>query len=352
MMQDEFYMHRALELAERGRTLVAPNPMVGAVLVYEDRIIGEGYHRQWGQPHAEVNAIASVKEVELLPLCTMYVSLEPCSHYGKTPPCAKLIIDKQIPRVVIGMKDPHDKVAGKGIKMLEDAGVKVIVGVCEQECQELNKRFVTYFTQRRPYVILKWAESSDGFIDSNRDSAEKKPVRLSNEVTKTLNHQIRTQEAAILVGTNTALLDNPHLTSRKWGPKNAVRVLLDRQGRVPRSYHFFDDSTRTLILTCETTEARLPLEKSEQTKYVRLTSEALPQQILKRLYEEELTSVIIEGGKQLLETFIEAGLWDECRIETAPILLHEGVSSPKIEGRLVSCTNILGQTFRLLTPKS
>lgn len=325
MHTDELYMRRCLQLAAQAAGQTAPNPMVGAVVVCNDRIIGEGYHHRCGEPHAEVNAIASVQQPELLRQSTLYVNLEPCSHYGKTPPCAKLIIDKKIPRVVVGMGDPNERVNGRGIAMLREAGVEVVTFVLEEACRHLNRRFVTFHTQRRPYVILKWAQTADGFIDKLRTDRHTPPLRISNNITKTLNHQMRTEESAILVGTNTALLDNPHLTARKWSGRNPVRMLVDRTLRIPTDYNLYDGTVPTVIFTDETAE------NSTNITFVQLDfGRNIAPQILDYLYQNNLQSIIVEGGRQLLQAFIDAGLWDEAHIETAPIAIEQGVPAPKI----------------------
>lgn len=327
MNDDEIYMGRCLQLAEQAAGETSPNPMVGAVIVYKGRIIGEGYHKHYGQAHAEVNAIASVKNPELLKDATMYVSLEPCSHYGKTPPCSKLIIDKHIKKVVIGMTDPNPKVCGRGIKMLKEAGVEVEKGVLEKECFELNRRFITFFIKKRPYVILKWAQTSDGFIDKIRTDPAIPPLKISNEITKTLNHQIRSEEAAILVGTNTALLDNPKLTTTKWDGHNPVRVILDKDRRIPETYHIFDGKAPTLIFT------EKDCQNTDYVEYIKIHfEENVVPQILNVLYQKEINSVIVEGGTHTLTSFIESGLWDECHIETSPVKIGNGVKAPKIKG--------------------
>ncbi|MDY6037123.1 MAG: bifunctional diaminohydroxyphosphoribosylaminopyrimidine deaminase/5-amino-6-(5-phosphoribosylamino)uracil reductase RibD [Paludibacteraceae bacterium] len=325
MHTDELYMRRCLQLAHQAAGHTAPNPMVGAVVVYDGRIIGEGYHHRCGEPHAEVNAIASVQNPELLRHATLYVNLEPCSHYGKTPPCAKLIIEKKIPRVVVGMGDPNERVNGRGIAMLREAGVEVVTFVLEDECRQLNRRFVTFHTQHRPYVILKWAQTADGFIDVARTDNHTPPLRISNNITKTLNHQMRTEEAAILVGTNTALLDNPHLTARKWSGQNPVRMVVDRTLRIPTDYHLYDGTTPTVIFTDETAENRTNITFAK----LDFGHNIVPQ-ILDYLYQNNLQSVIVEGGRQLLQAFIDAGVWDEAHIETAPMVVGCGVPAPKI----------------------
>ncbi len=323
METDELYMRRCLQLAQQAEGQTAPNPMVGAVLVHNGVIIGEGYHHRCGLPHAEVNAIASVKNPELLPQSTLYVSLEPCSHYGKTPPCAKLIIEKRIPRVVVGMGDPNEKVNGRGIAMLREVGVEVIEHVLEPECRWLNRRFITFHTKKRPFILLKWAQTADGFIDKIRDDASTPPLRISNEVTKTLNHQIRSVESAILIGTNTALLDNPHLTSRKWGSRNPVRMVVDRSLRIPADYRLLDDSAPTVVFNATKDET------IGNISYVRLDFEQnIVPQMVDYLYQHELQSVIVEGGRQLLQSFIDLDLWDEARIETSPVTIGDGVKAP------------------------
>lgn len=278
-------MYRCLELAKKGQGYVAPNPMVGAVIVHEGKIIGEGFHRKYGESHAEVNAIRSVKNQELLKHSTLYVNLEPCSHYGKTPPCAKLILEKQISKVIIGQEDPDPKVSGRGIKMLQDAGIEVGVGVLKQKCEELNKRFITFVTQKRPYIILKWAQSSDGFIDKIRELNDgRKPVQFSNDFTKILVHKMRAEESAIMVGSRTKQLDNPLLNVRYWFGNDPVKIKADSKKPLP--------------------------------------------DLLSELYEKGLQSLIVEGGATLLQSFIDEKLWDEARIEVSPIQLNEGVKAP------------------------
>jgi diaminohydroxyphosphoribosylaminopyrimidine deaminase/5-amino-6-(5-phosphoribosylamino)uracil reductase len=282
---EEKYMYRCLELAKKGQGYVAPNPMVGAVIVHEGKIIGEGFHRKYGESHAEVNAIRSVKNQELLKHSTLYVNLEPCSHYGKTPPCAKLILEKQISKVIIGQEDPDPKVSGRGIKMLQDAGIEVGVGVLKQKCEELNKRFITFVTQKRPYIILKWAQSSDGFIDKIRELNDgRKPVQFSNDFTKILVHKMRAEESAIMVGSRTKQLDNPLLNVRYWFGNDPVKIKADSKKPLP--------------------------------------------DLLSELYEKGLQSLIVEGGATLLQSFIDEKLWDEARIEVSPIQLNEGVKAP------------------------
>ena len=330
MEQHELYMSRCLQLAQQAEGHTAPNPMVGAVIMCDGVIIGEGYHHRCGEPHAEVNAIRSVNDQNLLMKSTLYVNLEPCSHYGKTPPCAQLIIDKKIPRVVVGMGDPNPKVNGRGIQMLREAGVEVVENVLNQQCHILNKRFVTMYTKKRPFVILKWAQTQDGFIDAWRTTSEIPPLRISNEVTKTLNHQIRSIESAILVGTNTALLDNPHLTARKLNTRNPVRMVVDKSLRVPSDYRIYDQTTPTVIFTDKM------VENKTNITFVKLDfSKAIVPQIVDYLYQVNLSSLIVEGGTQLLQAFIDANLWDEVYIETSPEIIGAGVKAPNISMKII-----------------
>lgn len=325
-MEEEKYMRRCIELARNGRCNVSPNPMVGAVIVFEGKIIGEGYHIRCGEAHAEVNAIRSVKNPALLKHSTIYVSLEPCSHYGKTPPCADLIIEKQIPRIVIGCKDPFNEVAGRGIQKLRDAGRKVTVGVLEKECRELIKHFITFNTLHRPYITLKWAESADGYVDVCR--TEGQPEILSTPLTSMLVHKKRAEADAILVGTHTALLDNPSLTVRNWAGQDPVRLVLDRNLSLPTNLHLFDGRVKTLIFTEKDPAGRMNVE------YIRLdfTKDLLPQ-LLEVLYRQKLQSLLVEGGSRLLQSFINAGLWDEIFVEKSSRLLHAGVKSPEISDK-------------------
>lgn len=301
-------MQRCIQLAKCGAVGAPPNPMVGAVIVHEGKIIGEGYHRRCGGPHAEVNAIRSVRDESLLRDSTIYVSLEPCSHYGKTPPCADLIIEKQIPRVVVGCLDPFAKVNGQGIRKLRDAGIEVEVGVLEKECLELNRRFITFYQLHRPFVTLKWAQSEDGFMDAERDESEE-PVQFSTTFTQTLVHQLRAMHQAIMVGTKTVLTDNPTLTTRLWKGPNPLRVTIDRYGVLPESVHLKDGKVPTVIY--DTGNLR---------------------EIMSDLYKRGVQSLMVEGGGRLLQHFIDEGLWDEARVEIAPFCLDRGVSAPQMKG--------------------
>lgn len=322
-MEEEKYMRRCIELAKNGLCNVAPNPMVGAVIVCDGRIIGEGYHVRCGEAHAEVNAIRSVKDESLLKRSTIYVSLEPCSHYGKTPPCADLIIEKQIPRIVIGCRDPFSKVAGRGIQKLQNAGREVIVGVLEEECLHLIRRFITFNTLRRPFITLKWAESADRFIDIERIDGN--PVLLSSPLTSMLVHKKRAENTAIMVGRRTALLDNPFLTVRNWYGRNPIRIVLDCNLSLPNDLQIFNGEVPTLVFT----EKEHPEEKS--VSYITIDFAHNPlNQIMEELYQRNIQSLLVEGGSQLLQSFIDNELWDEAYIEKCPKRLYSGVKAPEI----------------------
>ncbi|WP_277132000.1 bifunctional diaminohydroxyphosphoribosylaminopyrimidine deaminase/5-amino-6-(5-phosphoribosylamino)uracil reductase RibD [Bacteroides congonensis] len=325
-MEEEKYIRRCIELAANGLCNVAPNPMVGAVIVCDGRIIGEGYHIRCGEAHAEVNAICSVKDESLLQRSTIYVSLEPCSHYGKTPPCADLIIEKQIPRIVIGCQDPFSKVAGRGIQKLRDAGREVIVGVLEKECRHLIRRFITFNTLHRPFITLKWAESADHFIDIERTN--EKPMILSSPLSSMLVHKKRAEADAIMVGRRTALLDNPSLTVRNWYGHNPIRIVLDRSLSLPNDLQIFDGDIPTLIFT----EKKRSEEKN--ITYITIDFNHNPLiQIMEELYQRKIQSLLVEGGSQLLQSFIDNGLWDEAFIEKCPSRLYSGVKAPEISDK-------------------
>lgn len=326
-MTDEQYMRRCLQLAEQGLGRTYTNPMVGAVVVHNDTIIGEGYHHKAGEPHAEVNAINSVKDKELLKESTIYVSLEPCAHYGKTPPCADLIIRMGIPRVVVGCVDSFSKVAGEGIKRIRNAGREVIVGVLEKECRELNKRFFCYHENHRPYIILKWAESADGFISL----ADRTPVWLTDDVAKREVHKQRSEEMSILIGSGTANSDNPSLTTREWHGSSPIRVLFSPNEHIDDGLKLFNDGLGLLVLTDNASRSE------DNIKYIQLDT-SLPSralQISKALYDEGIQSVIIEGGQQTLQTFIDADLWDEAFVYYGEKLLHNGIKAPIIDAEKV-----------------
>lgn len=318
-------MQRCVQLAKLGAGKVAPNPMVGSVLVHEGRIIGEGYHQLYGYAHAEVNCINSVKpqDQHLIPASTIYVSLEPCAHYGKTPPCANLIVEKQIREVVIGCVDTFSKVAGKGIEILQNAGITVRTGILEAACRALNARFFTFHEQQRPYVILKWAQSPAGFMGT----VDGKPLRISNQFSDRLVHRWRSEEMSILVGTNTALKDNPRLNNRLWTGKDPIRLVIDRESKIPADYHLKDGSVETIFFTEENISFDKPL---------------IPQ-LLQHLHQRNIQSVLVEGGANILQQFIEAGLWDEARVIIGTQLFPGGLAAPLLpEALLTSQTDLEG----------
>lgn len=318
-------MHRCLQLAKQGAGNVAPNPMVGAVMVYENRIIGEGYHQQYSQAHAEVNCINNVSEASrsLMEKSTLYVSLEPCAHYGKTPPCADLIIRNGIPNVVIGCKDSYAEVDGKGIQKLQQAGVNVIVGILEKEAEELNKRFFTFHIKKRPYIILKWAQSADGKIANEDFSA----VKISKEITNRLVHKWRSEEVAILVGTNTALHDNPSLTNRLWQGNNPIRLVLDSQLKLPASSHLFDGAVNTIVFNQVKDE-----EKNDILFYKLTANEDIIASLLNALHLLNIQSVLVEGGAALLQSFINKNYWDEARVITnEQLIIGNGINAPQLK---------------------
>lgn len=324
MQKDEFYMKRCLQLAAIGRSTTAPNPMVGAVVVHKGKIIGEGYHTAYGYAHAEVEAIASVRNQELLKESTIYVNLEPCSHYGKTPPCASLIISKKIPSVVIGTYDPFPSVAGKGVEMLLNAGVKVKIGILEKECRDLNRYFFCFLEKRRPYIILKWAQTRDGFIDRIREEGtEAKPTPISNMITQMRVHKLRSEVQSILIGTNTAINDNPSLTVRNWRGIHPLRLIIDRKEKIPKDYKIFNDNVPTIVF-CSTKSFKV-----NHIEYVPLNfeKEIIPQ-LLNNLYDRRIHSVLVEGGSYLLQKFINSGVWDEIQIEDSEILFGNGLAAP------------------------
>lgn len=329
MTIDEKYMHRCLQLARKGESFVEPNPMVGAVIVCNDRIIGEGYHRKFGGSHAEVNAINSVKNKSLLQKSTLYVSLEPCTHYGKTPPCADIIISKKIPRVVIATIDPNPLVSGKGVQRMRDAGIEVTEGMLKNKAKELNRFFFVNQLYNRPYIILKWAQSNDGFIDHVRSSlTEKVPAKISNDLTEIITHKFRTQVQGIMVGTRTVIMDNPRLTTRKWFGENPTRIVIDKKNIIPSDAHIFNDEANTLVFT-ENPDYHV---KKENVKPIVIDFTAnTNEQIVRHLYEENILSVLIEGGTRLLTSFITGDLWDEAYIEISSKKLEKGVKAPHIQ---------------------
>lgn len=325
MNTSEKYIKRCIQLAKNGQGNTYPNPMVGSVIVHEGKIIGEGWHRKAGEPHAEVHAVQSVKDKSLLKKATIYVSLEPCSHFGKTPPCCDLIIQSGIPNVVIGTVDPNIQVAGNGIKKLIEAGVHVKVGVLEEECYELNNRFFTFHNKKRPYIILKWAESQDGFI-APLHKKENKPVWITNQYSRQLVHKWRSEEQSILVGTQTAIDDSPKLDVRDWTGKNPIRIVIDANRRIPKNNQLFDNQVKTIVICKQIDEIN-----SENCIFESIDFQGnIPEQTAEILYKHNIQSVIIEGGSRTLQTFIDAKLWDEARIFMGNSFMKEGIKAPKL----------------------
>lgn len=332
-------MLRCIEIAQNGLGITAPNPMVGAVIVHKSKIIGEGFTSAYGGSHAEVNAIQSVTDAALLKDATLYVTLEPCVHFGKTPPCADLINKHQISNVVIGILDPHEKVAGQGIQKLKDAGCNVTVGVLEKECRVHHKRFLNFHQKERPYIILKWAETQDGFIAPNKNErkANPEPYWITNTNSRQLVHQWRSEEQAILAGTNTVIEDNPKLDVRNWKGKNPLRIVLDRGLKIDNNVHVYDGSTPTLVLT----------ENEASSKYLMGLnyevidfSKPIANQICRVLFKYNITSLIVEGGAKTLQNFIDENLWDEARIFIGSPFFHKGTKAPDFFGKLISSRTI------------
>ncbi|MHC5202803.1 bifunctional diaminohydroxyphosphoribosylaminopyrimidine deaminase/5-amino-6-(5-phosphoribosylamino)uracil reductase RibD [Myroides sp. LJL119] len=325
LKEHQIYISRALELAKAGIYRAMPNPSVGAVIVHENKIIAEGFTSAYGGAHAEVNAISQVNDKQILKQSTLYVTLEPCSHFGKTPPCSDLIIQMQIPRVVIGTVDPFASVKGKGIEKLKKAGCQVIVGVLEKQCQQINKRFFNFIKNKRPYIILKWAQTSKGFI-APLSKNEKAPFWISNTYSKQLVHKWRSEECAFLVGTNTVLQDNPSLTTRDWYGPNPIRLFIDKNAIIDNSYNLLDNSTPTICFT----QNKQVFDKAN-LKYIQVDFQKnIPLQILEHLYKLNIMSLVIEGGSKTIESFIEQQLWDEARIFTGQNNINKGVLAPKI----------------------
>lgn len=316
----ERYIKRCLELAQKGKGMVAPNPMVGAVLVYDGRIIGEGWHEQYGNAHAEVNCIESVcvEDKALIPYSTMYVSLEPCAHHGKTPPCANRIVAEGIKEVVVCNADPFAEVNGQGMKTLADHQVTAVSGILDAEGKWVNRRFFCFHQNKRPYIILKWAQSANGKFAPYGN----RRYQITHEAGMRLVHKWRTEEAAIMVGTNTALADDPQLTARYWEGKNPVRIVIDRSLVLPASLHLFDGSVNTWVVN-DSKEAQ-----EQNVQYIKVDFDVLPHNLMKRLHEANIQSVIIEGGAKLLNSFIEMGLWDEARILTGEVSIEQGLPAP------------------------
>lgn len=322
-MNHDKYMQRCLELASLGNGFVAPNPLVGCVIVLNDRVIGEGYHMNYGEPHAEVNAIENINQKEHLAEATVYVSLEPCSHQGKTPPCVDLLISHNVNRVVIGCRDTNPVVNGKGIERLKRAGIEVIEGVLEKECRQLNKRFFTFHERRRPYVVLKWAQTLDGYIDRVRSEDKKGINWVSSELTKTLVHKWRSEEQSILVGRNTIINDNPSLTVREYNGLNPIRIVIDSQLQISQDLNIYSDEAPTLVFN------RIKNEKKENLEWIKIP-ETSTSHILEELYKRNISSVFVEGGSRTLQYFIIDNVWDEARVIVGNTEFGDGVKAPII----------------------
>lgn len=317
---DEHYIKRTLQLAELGRGYVSPNPMVGCVIVHKDNIIGEGFHQKYGGPHAEVNAINSVRKPELLPESTVYVSLEPCSHFGNTPPCSDLLIEKKVKKVVVAAGDPNPQVNGRGIQRMRDAGIEVITGVLEEKSKQLNVRFNTFFTKKRPYIILKWAQTADGFIA--REDYDSKWI--SNAYSRQMVHRWRAEEDSILVGRNTAFYDNPNLTTRDWVGKNPIRLVIDLDNSLQNDLKIFNQEVETLIFT------KNDSLKKDKIEWIAIGDKNVEENILKELYNRKIQSVIIEGGTKTLQGFMKKKLWDEARVFSSNQKFGRGVPAPEL----------------------
>ena len=335
---DDIYIKRCIQLAQNGQGRVSPNPMVGAVVVYQDQIVGEGFHQQYGEAHAEVNALKNVPQ-EILSDCTLYVNLEPCSHFGKTPPCADLIISKGIKRVVVGTLDPFEKVSGRGLDKLKNAGIETSINHCTSECNELNKRFFTNVIKKRPFIILKYAQTSDGFI-GRTDKTNSKTRLISNEYSQRLTHRWRTEEASILVGKHTAFNDNPRLDAR-FNSGKSVRIIFDRDLKIPNTHHIYDSSVHTILFTKENITPQIG--NIEFINYSNQEENFL-NFVLQELMRRNIQSVLVEGGAKTLQLFIDKGLWDEARIYTAAETWQEGIKAP-----LFSKHNTLFKTEKIHT---
>jgi len=330
MTSDEQFMRRCFDLALNGMGSVSPNPLVGCVITHNGNIIGEGWHKRYGGPHAEVNAVTSVADQSLLTSATVYVNLEPCSHFGKTPPCADMLVERRVKKVVISNVDSNELVSGKGVKKLRDAGIEVVTGVLEAEGRDLNRRFFTYVENQRPYIILKWAQTSDGFISRNSHEW----FKISNSLSQQLVHRWRSEEDAFLVGTQTAATDNPKLNVREWTGRDPVRVVIDRSLRLDPSLHLFDGTIPTICYN---------LTKNEEKKnltFVKIDDEDFCRAISRDLFRRRIQSLVVEGGAETLNLFISQGLWDEARVFKSEISFGDGLKAPSVMSEAVSTTGI------------
>jgi diaminohydroxyphosphoribosylaminopyrimidine deaminase / 5-amino-6-(5-phosphoribosylamino)uracil reductase len=340
MISHELYMHRAIQLAQLGRGLVSPNPMVGCVIVHSDRVIGEGWHRKYGEAHAEVNAMDSVADKNLLSDSDVYVTLEPCSHVGRTPPCADLLVEHRVKRVVVCTIDTNPLVSGKGIEKLKNAGIEVLMGVLEEKGRELNKRFFHFIEKQRPYIILKWAQTSDGFIaQENYDSKW-----ISNEHARQVVHKWRSEEDAILVGRNTVAHDNPQLNVRDWSGRNPVRIVVDRFLKLSDRLHVFDKSQQTIVYNV------LKHQELTNLTLMRIEEQDFLWHIMKDMYKRKIQSLIVEGGRETLQNFIDQGLWDEARVFTSSKSFESGIAAPRFTGNLIQQQVVSTDTLSIYQP--
>lgn len=332
MTEHDKYMYRCIQLAEKAKGSTYPNPLVGCVIVHNGKIIGEGYHKKAGEPHAEINALNSVTERELLSQSTVYVSLEPCAHYGRTPPCALKLVETGVKKVVIGSMDSYEEVNGKGKQILEQAGIEVISGVLEKECKELNKRFFTFHRNKRPYITLKWAQSADGFMDRNFQ-----PVQIGNPLTKQYVHQLRSDEHSILVGTNTVLHDNPELTAREIFGRSPVRIIFDHDLKVPQNFKIFNSAAPTFVFNSVKEEIQ------ENIHFIKTEKHNFLKNLMDKLFQMQIQSILVEGGAFTLHRFIEAGIWDEAIIiRNNNMILEAGTKSPVLEAQPARTVNFAG----------
>lgn len=333
-----------MQIAKNGLGTTRPNPSVGAVIVHNNKIIAEGFTSNYGSNHAEVNAITAVIDKSLLKEATIYVTLEPCSHFGKTPPCADLIVKHNFKKVVIGTLDTNSMVAGKGVERLKNAGIEVIVGVLEEECKKHHKRFFTNQNKKRPYIILKWAESQDGFIAPNYKEKQQ-PIWISNQYSQQIVHKLRSKEHAILVGTNTVIADNPKLNVRSWTGNNPTRVVLDNHLRLPKSLHVFDNSVKTIFITDKNTDAN---SKQENMVFEKIDFQNnVAKQIISILQKHKIQSLIVEGGAKTLQTFIDENFWDEAMVFVGDVELKEGVKGPEFDVQLAHQQKIKNDTLKV-----
>jgi diaminohydroxyphosphoribosylaminopyrimidine deaminase/5-amino-6-(5-phosphoribosylamino)uracil reductase len=340
MTSDELFMQRALELAKLGIGQTSPNPRVGCVIAHNNKIIGEGWHKKFGEAHAEVNAVASVEDKSLLKESTIYVNLEPCSHQGKTPPCADFLIKHRVRKVVIANVDTNPLVGGNGIKKLKEAGTDVVTGVLDKEGRELNKRFFTFIEKQRPYIILKWAQTADGFVAQKNFESK----WISNEYSRQLVHQWRSEEDAVLVGTRTASHDNPMLNVREWSGRNPTRIVIDRFLRLNSHLHLFDKKVKTICYNL------LKHEEHENLLFIRLNETNFVSELVADLRKQKIQSVIIEGGAQTLQLFIDAKLWDEARVFTSSRIFGDGISSPTFKGALKATQHFQNDRLEVFQP--